>query len=72
MERILRQFSFLDNEKFGIITKLCLKYSANEEITESDGNAEMLLFFNSCVKPQLKEMMRARKKEQKRRMKNER
>lgn len=36
METILREFTFLTDEQFGIITKLCLKYTSEEEINRND------------------------------------
>lgn len=67
METILRRFTFLSNEQFGTITKLCLKYSINEEITRNDATDEMLAFFYSYVKKDLDNMIKARKRVERRR-----
>lgn len=67
METILRKFTFLNDEQFGIITKLCLKYSNNEEITRNDATDEMITFFYNFVKKELDTMMKARKRMERRR-----
>lgn len=71
METILREFTFLTDEQFGIITKLCLKYTAEQEITRNDAPDEMLVFFYNYVKKKLDKMIKARKRMEKRRAENE-
>lgn len=67
METILNRFTFLTDEQFGTITKLCLKYSAGTEITRDDATGEMLAFFHTYVKKDLERMIKARNRMNKRR-----
>ena len=60
METILNRFTFLTDEQFGTITKLCLKYSAGKEINRDDAKSEMLAFFHTYVKKDLDRMIKAR------------
>lgn len=65
METVLNRFTFLTDEQFGIIAKLCLKYSKEEEITRDDAPTEMLAFFYNYVKKDLDRMIKARKRQRK-------
>lgn len=66
MEKVLRKFIFLTDEQYGQIVRMCLKYSANEEITETDGTPENIIFFHFYVKKELDKVLKARERTRKR------
>lgn len=69
MKTILRQYTHLNNEELGAITRLCLKYDNEEEITEQDGTPQQLLYFNNNPKKQIDKLIKARKRMERNRKK---
>lgn len=61
MEKILREFSYLDNTQLGLIAKLAFAYCDGVEYTE-DIDTKTRIFFNINVKPKLEKMMKERKR----------
>lgn len=64
MEKILRQFSYLSNEQFGLICKLAFLYIDDLELPE-DVDRKTKVFFNLNVKPLLDYMLKQRKRTKK-------
>lgn len=71
MEAILRQYIFLNDEQYGQLVKMALKHSAGIEITQEDGTEEMRLFYDSCVRKEVEQIIKERERARKRRIKNE-
>lgn len=64
MEAILREFSFLDDRRYGAMVKLTLQYLAGEELT---AETEDKAFFKIYFEKKLRLILRDRKRKQNKR-----
>lgn len=69
MEKILREFSYLDSKRFGEICKLAFAYIDNQEV-EEEIDEKTKMFFNLYVKKKLNYMMKQRERNKKNNLKN--
>lgn len=61
MENILRQFSYLNDEQYGLICKLAFLYVDGLEFPE-DTDKKTRIYFNINVKPKLDYMIKQRER----------
>lgn len=61
MEKILRQFSYLNDEQYGLICKLAFLYVDGLDFQENT-DQKTKAFFNVNVKPKLDYMMKQRQR----------
>ena len=61
MEKILRQFSYLNDEQYGLICKLAFLYVDGMKF-EEDTDQKTKAFFNINVRPKLDYMMKQRQR----------
>ena len=68
MNKVIKKYSYLKDEQYGQIVKMINRYESGEEISESFGNIENIIFFDRYVKKDVDKVLKERNR--KRRQKN--
>lgn len=60
MEKIIQKYMFLENDRFGQIVKMIYRYVDGEEINETFGDTENIIFFDRYVRNDVDKVIKER------------